>query len=280
MAEVVYRRTVADSHSYPVGLKEDFECQLEQRFGVPPGSVLVGNGSDGLMAAALRALLPPGGRVLLEQPGYDLFDVLAGQGPGLHVQRIPAPADQLPGPGQPGAVCLLTSSPQWPTGRVLSESRARELTRRGVVVLVDQAYAEYVEPDRISLAGWVHSGAVVFRTMSKFRNRGDLRIGWAVGQPETIARIRSATLPFPCGADALRSAMKAVDTPPSRSRDLSRAAKHLASVLREKGLTVSHTDGLPWVWCRDFDPPVHLTAQLSALVRVVYRFEEGHALKV
>jgi histidinol-phosphate/aromatic aminotransferase/cobyric acid decarboxylase-like protein len=162
----------------------------------------------------------------------------------------------------------------------MTADEAAGLTDRGVLVLLDQAYADYLEPERVGLEPWVRSGAVLFRTMSKFRNRGDLRVGWAVAAPETIARMRAGMLPFPCSAGALRAARDELDRPPLAAREAGQTAARLAALLRAAGHSVSHTDGLPWTWCHEPRPPTPLEPPLSDLVRVAYRFADGDALKV
>jgi histidinol-phosphate aminotransferase len=97
-----------------------------------------------------------------------------------------------------GAALVYLCNPNNPTGTATPpEAVATFLAGvpRQVLVLVDEAYHHYAE----GTAGYAsvlplvsaHPNLLVARTFSKIYGMAGLRCGYAVGQPETIARLRA-----------------------------------------------------------------------------------------
>jgi histidinol-phosphate aminotransferase len=94
-------------------------------------------------------------------------------------------------------------NPNNPTGTVLPaaelEALCLTLAQRTTVV-IDEAYMDFVDADATaSMAHLVRGGAnvVVLRTFSKVHGLAGLRVGYAIGRPDTISRMRSLELVSP-----------------------------------------------------------------------------------
>jgi histidinol-phosphate aminotransferase len=98
-----------------------------------------------------------------------------------------------------GAGLVYVCNPNNPTSTALPASDVRLFVERaqerspGTIVLIDEAYHEYAElPEHataIPLATALPT-VVVVRTFSKLYGMAGLRVGYAVGQPATLARMQ------------------------------------------------------------------------------------------
>ena len=175
-----------------------------------PENIIVGNGSDELLAMAVRAFVEPGasagsagtrGRsrstVQFFQPSYSLYPVLAAMH-GAEGRAIPLSAEfgipamtelrEKSGWDFESALTLITT-PNAPTGRGYLRTELEMLcaAQRGVMVL-DEAYVDFASEDALSLAT-AYSNVLVARTFSKAYSLCHLRVGYMVGHPELIAAL-------------------------------------------------------------------------------------------
>ena len=134
------------------------------------------------------------------------------------------------------AVFLCT--PNNPTGPVLTADDVAgflAVVPPDVLVVLDEAYHEFVtEPaavDGVAVAG-SRPNVVALRTLSKAYGLAGLRVGYAVGHPEVIGRIRAVGVPF--GVSRVAEAAVAM----SASFWASRSNCHLAR-LRKKAVSAS-----------------------------------------
>jgi histidinol-phosphate aminotransferase len=153
------------------------------RFGVQPGQVMAGNGSDDCLTVVYRAILAAGDRVACPWPSYGLYDTLAAiQGAEMvHVDyRIGARSWDLP-EALPlvGAKLVLVANPNNPSATLTPPDELRRLADRldGILV-VDEAYTDFA-PAGSSLLPVLdqHPNLVVLRTFSKSYSLAGGRLG-------------------------------------------------------------------------------------------------------
>jgi len=174
----------------------DPACQgLVSRLGLvydfPPEGVLVGNGSDEILSMAARAFLDPGDRAVLTDPTYSLYHniVLLQDAVPVAVPLGPCfefPEQLLDAEGK----ILFLASPNSPNGASFSPSDVADLAGSfDGLVLVDEAYADFAETNCLDLAR-ERDNVIVVRTFSKAFSLASLRIGFALGRPDTIRSLR------------------------------------------------------------------------------------------
>jgi cobalamin biosynthetic protein CobC len=110
---------------------------------------------------------------------------------------------------------LIVVNPNNPDGRIVGRERLRRLHdaagARGGVLVVDEAFAE-VAPDSsvADIAGSsVAERLVVLRSFGKFYGLAGMRLGFVVGAPGLMARIRAVIGDWPVSADALAAGLAA-----------------------------------------------------------------------
>ena len=171
-------------------------------------NVIVGNGSDELLALATRAFVEPAGsaksgaavnRETIQYfvPSYSLYPVLSdihgarkSEVPLLEDFSLPSPADLRRGKQWNfGAALTYVTTPNAPSGRGYSTSELEELCKaqKGVVIL-DEAYVDFAREHAMELA-FKYPHVIVSRTFSKSYSLCFQRIGYFVGHPDLIAAL-------------------------------------------------------------------------------------------
>jgi histidinol-phosphate aminotransferase len=195
---------------YPNPTSEPLRRALARLHRCRPDQVFVGNGSDEILALAVRAFVEPrnleppnpeprNARTLVQYftPSYSLYPVLA-ESHGAIKHEVPLlrdfglpPVEQLEEGGVWRADAALTfvTTPNAPSGRAYATRELDALCRaqRGVVML-DEAYVDFADEHALSLA-LEHPHVLVARTFSKAYSLCFLRVGYVVGRRELIAAL-------------------------------------------------------------------------------------------
>ncbi|HSM83695.1 MAG TPA: aminotransferase class I/II-fold pyridoxal phosphate-dependent enzyme, partial [Nodosilinea sp.] len=108
---------------------------------------------------------------------------------------------------------VLINNPHNPTGHLFSVASLEPLLERFATVIVDEAFMDFLPPDQQpSLVGHLerYPNLVVLRSLTKFYTLPGLRIGYALGHPDRLARWQRWRDPWPVNALAAAAAMAAV----------------------------------------------------------------------
>jgi histidinol-phosphate aminotransferase len=188
---------------YPNPTAQKLRQALARFHGCEEKNIIVGNGSDELLAMAVRCFVEPDGSVQFFTPSYSLYPVLA-ETHGAAVNAVSLKGDfdlpsveELRAEGKwnwQAALSFLTT-PNAPSGRGYGRGQLEELCReqRGVVVL-DEAYVDFGKENALELA-LKYPHVLVARTFSKAYSLCFLRVGYFVGHPELVealAKIRDS----------------------------------------------------------------------------------------
>jgi cobalamin biosynthesis protein CobC len=138
-------------------------------------------------------------------------------------------------------------NPNNPDGRLMNRDRLRQLhdavASRGGVLIVDEAFAEVTPWASVAdLAGSSEAEhMVVLRSFGKFYGLAGLRLGFVIGSPALMARVRSALGDWPVSVDALAAGLAAYADRHWADRmrvQLAGAARRLDGVLTRHGFEV------------------------------------------
>jgi histidinol-phosphate aminotransferase len=203
--EVARRLALADWACYPDFHSDALRREIGRLHGWPPEGVLVGNGSNEILALALEALSQVGGEVLGAEPCFGLYRMFvtrAGARPRFLPPRpdLRLPVSELAAeieadPRRP----LLLASPNNPTGEALSPREVSGLLDRlEGPLLLDNAYGEFCRHDyRPLLAS--HSHLLLFRTFSKAWSLAGLRLVYLLADPGLVRELIKVKLPYNLG---------------------------------------------------------------------------------
>ena len=149
--KVLARAAARPWNIYPEFEATELRTALANANGLKAENILVGNGSNELLAAAIGAYVGPGTPVVFPRPTFTLYEKLVTIAGGL-----PIPIEFEPDSGllpldeklraiTPDAVVILCS-PNNPTGGVLPPRGLDALLATGAMVLFDEAYGDFVDP--------------------------------------------------------------------------------------------------------------------------------------
>jgi histidinol-phosphate aminotransferase len=194
------------------------EARIAATIGVEAAQVLVTAGADDALDRICRAVLGPGLRALLPEPGFAMlrrYVVLPGATPvSVPWPDGPLPVDALIAEVDPSVALIAVTSPNNPTGAVATAADLRRLSAAAprALILVDLAYVEFADEDLTGVA-LALPNAVLTRTFSKAWGLAGLRVGYAAGPERLIGWLRGIGLPYAVGGLSLALAGAALDDP-------------------------------------------------------------------
>lgn len=187
---------------YPDFHADDLRARLGQLHGVDAGQVLVGNGSNELLAVALTGLVETGQEVLGFDPSFGLYRGFAAKA-GARYRGVPLGSDlALPyrellaevrrDPSRPVLLC----APNNPTGGALSVAEVEALLEAlEAPLFLDNAYGEFCRHDYRPLLAR-HPHLVLFRTFSKAWALAAARIGYLLAAAPVVEALIRVKLPY------------------------------------------------------------------------------------
>lgn len=240
-------RALAQVVDRPWNRYPDFESvalrgALAKAYGYEIDNVLVGNGSNELLAATIGAFVGPGTPVVLPKPTFALYEKLVTIAGGI---VIPVPIDPATGvlpleamlsAASENAV-IVVCSPNNPTGGVLPANGIDALLATGATVLFDRAYGDFAEDALPPL----HDRLVTFSTFSKAWGLAALRVGWLASTAATCREIRKVKLPYSLNIVSEAVAAMALQEPERRNARVARViaerARLFAAMQAMSGVT-------------------------------------------
>jgi len=202
----VQRAVDARLRLYPNPTASVLRDKLALLHGCRPENIIVGNGSDELLAMAVRCFVEPQvGRakrssslVQFFSPSYSLYPVLAeihgAEKKSVSLNKdfsMPSAAELKQGGNWDFRAALsLVTTPNAPSGRAYETAELGQLCRlqKGVVVL-DEAYVDFARESALDLA-LQHRHVLVARTFSKAYSLCFQRIGYFVGHEDLIEALQ------------------------------------------------------------------------------------------
>ncbi len=94
---------------------------------------------------------------------------------------------------------VVVGNPTNPTSVLHTREQLLALRRPGRLLVVDEAFADSVPGEPESLAGDSLSDVLVLRSLTKTWSLAGLRVGYALGSPEVLARLSSRRAHWPMG---------------------------------------------------------------------------------
>ena len=197
------RAAFADASRYPHRAGDDLPGAIARFHEVPLENVLATCGSGEVLRIVVEAFASPARSLVTALPTFEtctrtaqflkyaLHEVPVDAALALDLKTMRERAAR-------GAGLVFLCNPNNPTGTVYGAGQVADFIR-GVmkaspetVILVDEAYHEYVEDPAYATAiplALEHPQVLVCRTFSKVHGLAGMRIGYVVGRPETLKRL-------------------------------------------------------------------------------------------
>ena len=202
--------------------------------GAAEGFALLANLRPALAAVIAPSFTEPD--VALRSAGVAVQHVVLDPPFGLDGARVPDEAD-----------LVVVGNPTNPTAVLHTRGQILALRRPGRVVVVDEAFADAVPGEPESLADVALPDVLVLRSLTKTWSLAGLRVGYALGAPELLARLTATRPHWPMGT--LQLTAVAACCGPSAVGEAEAGARQLASLRAEmvaglRSIGVETVDGV------------------------------------
>lgn len=179
----------------------DLVAAIAQHYQLDPSWVMAGNGSDEVLAIAIRAFCGPDTPLAFADITYGFYPVWAALF-DIRTKVIPLREDFSLSPADYcGTGCTtVIANPNAPTGLALTPQQIEPILQANPdnVLIVDEAYVDFgAESCRCLLDRY--DNLLVVQTFSKSRSLAGGRVGFALGHPSLIAdlnRVRFSLNPY------------------------------------------------------------------------------------
>jgi cobalamin biosynthetic protein CobC len=125
-------------------------------------------------------------------------------------------------------------NPNNPDGRLVPAGElcrlAQELGRRNGLLIVDEAFIDFLEPEASLAPRLPDAGAIVLRSFGKTYGLPGLRLGFAIAPKRVAEKLRAALGPWPVPGPAIGIGQKALADAPWRAAARERLARETAKL--------------------------------------------------
>jgi len=172
---------------------------LSARTGVPDARIVVGNGSDELIASATRVTLTPGDEVIAPAPSFGSF----AKGTAIQGAKLVSVPVRGDGACDPEAMLaavtdrtrlMFLATPNNPTGGMLAAREIQDVARHlpdTVLLVLDEAYHEFAMhaggEDPLPVMRGRAGPWAIFRSFSKAYGLAGVRVGYLLCGSEAVA---------------------------------------------------------------------------------------------
>jgi histidinol-phosphate aminotransferase len=206
---------------YPDPDSKALRAKIGEMHGIDPARVVMGTGSDELLNLAAQGYAGLGDEVIYVRYGFSVYDIAARRCGATPVVAPDADygtdVDALLALVSDRTRVVFIANPNNPTGSFLPRGEIARLHAglpADVLLVLDQAYGEYVSPEdedgAMALAA-AHDNVLVTRTFSKIFGLAGERIGWGTGAPGIIQTLNRIRGPFNVSSTGQAMALAALE---------------------------------------------------------------------
>jgi histidinol-phosphate aminotransferase len=215
-------RSFAELNRYPDGGAWRLRGALAERYGVAFEEVAVGAGADGIVDCLSQATLEPGDEVVCGWPSFPSY-VIDALKLGATAQQVPLRQHRYDLEAMletigPRTKLVYVCHPNNPTGTTNTRTELDaflDAVPGHVLVVVDQAYREYVDdpayPDAIEEYYKAGRPIAVLRTFSKIYGLAGLRVGYTIAPPEVVSAVNKVKRAFDVSSVAQEAALASLE---------------------------------------------------------------------
>src|SRR6478672_1131396 len=233
-AIAAYKEIGKHLEDYPDGAASALREAIGRAFGLDPGRIVCGAGSDDLLNLLARAYLADGDEAIHTTHGFLVYPIATETNYTASVDAILAAVTKK-------TKIVFLANPNNPTGTYVSFDEIKRLHRSlppQVLLVLDAAYAEYVRRNDyesgIELVA-TSENVVMTRTFSKIHGLAALRLGWMFGPAHVVAAVNRVRGPFNVNAPAIAAGIAAIEDMEHQEHAREHNAHWLAWLTQEIG---------------------------------------------
>ena len=206
---------------YPDGDAFYLKQRMAEKFGLDRSRIIVGNGSNELIEMIVRTFLRVGESIIAAEHAFAIYH-LCVHAAGGHTITVPHKGfafdlDAMADAVTPDTRIVFLDNPNNPTGTIYTRADWEaflEKVPRDVVIVVDEAYFEFVEDADYPNSLDYHAAErllITLRTFSKICGLAGVRVGYGISSSEVIDALNRIRQPFNVNALAQVGALAALD---------------------------------------------------------------------
>ena len=218
----VIERAAGSVNRYPDMAVSELTAAIAGSLDVDAVNIATGTGSVGVLGQVITATCDPGDEVVYAWRSFEAYPIVVALAGAQSVQvgldqdarhRLEAMLAAISDRTRVVIIC----TPNNPTGTCVHQEELDLFLRRvpeHVLVLIDEAYVEFVTDPRVADAMRAfrgHPNVAVLRTFSKAYGLAGLRVGYAVAHPRLAAALRRTAVPFGVSSIAQAAAIASLD---------------------------------------------------------------------
>ena len=216
-----YQAASETLHFYPDGSAHVLREKIAETYGLDANRIVCGSGSDEILQLLTKAYVGEGDNIIQTEHGFLVYALAAkscgGEPRFAKEKNLTTDVDTILELVDDRTRIVFVANPNNPTGTYISDSeirRLREELRDDILLVVDAAYAEFMEePDYDAGAALVDesNNTVMTRTFSKIYGLGGMRLGWGycpAAIADVLNRIRG---PFNVNSAAIEAGVAALE---------------------------------------------------------------------
>lgn len=212
---------MGDLSRYPDGSNFLLKQSLSKFLGVETNQLTIGNGSNDVLELLARVFLSKENESIISQHSFVVYPLVT-RAIGAKLTVVPAKNYAQDLPATLAAISdktrmIFIANPNNPTGTWIKQKELVSFLDRvpqDVLVVLDEAYAEYVEedeyPDSIALSK-NYQNLVITRTFSKAYGLASLRLGYAISHPDIADLMNRIRQPFNVNALSMIAGLVALE---------------------------------------------------------------------
>lgn len=229
-----------DVHRYPDMHAYKLKSALSELYKLKMENIILGNGSEGIMAYITRTFLQPGDEVLTSENSFIGFTILARKA-GTELIRVPLTKDYrydveaLAAKVNDKTKIIYIANPNNPTGTYITKKEFDYLMNvvpKHTLVILDEAYFEFaeLESDYPDSMDYRYDNVITLRTFSKAYGISGIRLGYGFAHEHLIENLNKVRLPFEPSLIAQAGACGAILDRPHLKRTIENNSKEYKKI--------------------------------------------------
>jgi len=205
---------------YPESTAYDLCRLLAEKFNVDTDTIVLGNGSDDIIALLAHGFLNPGDEAVMPLPSFLMYEISVKTAKGVPVmvplKDYTTNLDEIVKKVGPKTKMVFITNPFNPTGSTITRDQFAAFAEKipeDVIIVVDEAYIEFVRDKSVfnSLDDPLKDSRVVtLRTFSKAYGLAGFRIGYGIMDREVALILNRIRQPFNVNTMAQAAAQAAL----------------------------------------------------------------------
>ncbi len=193
---------------------------LAKKLKISEDQLIFGNGSDEIIALAVKAFATKGDDVIIAKPSFLIYEITSILS-GVRLYQVPLKdfrydLDAMKAKVNKRTKIIFIGNPDNPAGTYITGAQAEDLLKsvpKSTLVFFDEAYFEYVQardyPDTLALMK-KYPNVITTRTFSKIYGLAGLRVGFGIASRPIIDILNRLREPFNVNSMAQAAAMAAL----------------------------------------------------------------------